>query len=147
MGAAQPSRVIPVLPETCSALTTEDIAAQVRALGKAFESYAEKAIENGLDGAFLQNEVTAEDLPDIFRQGPLTPPKIRTGVLVQRGYAIWGAELHFRCNRQCNRRFRNETAAIPASEASTSARRRRKIFCGDSDPRAKLTSKIKQPIN
>ena len=78
--------------------------------------------------------------PPTRRQGPLTPPKIRTGVLVQRGYAIWGAELHFRCNRQCNRRFRNETAAIPASEASTSARRRRKFFFGDSDPREKLTS-------
>ena len=55
-----------MLPETYSALTTVDIAAQVRALGKAFEGYAEKTIENGLDGAFLQNEVTAEDLPDIF---------------------------------------------------------------------------------
>ena len=73
--------------------------------------------------------------------GPPNSPKIRTGVLVERGYAIWGAELHFRCNRRCNRRFCSETATILASEASaasgastssSSARRRRKFFCGNS---------------
>ena len=59
--------VTPILPESYSKLTTEDVAAEVRALGKAFEGYAEKVVENGLDGAFLQNEVAAEDLPDVFK--------------------------------------------------------------------------------
>ena len=43
MGAAQPSRVTPLLPESYAALTNQDVAAQVSLLGKAFEGYAEKA--------------------------------------------------------------------------------------------------------
>ena len=67
MGAAHPSRVTPILPESYAALTTEEVAFQVRALGEAYEGYAERVVNDGLDGAFLQNEVTIEDLPDMFR--------------------------------------------------------------------------------
>ena len=56
MGAATSSSasgVTPILPESHAALTADDIATQVRALGKSYEKYAEKFIEDGLDGAFF----------------------------------------------------------------------------------------------
>ena len=67
MGAvsSSPSSVTPVLPANVSALTAQDVAAQVRALGKPYEGYADKVEENGLDGSFLE-ELTADDLPGIF---------------------------------------------------------------------------------
>ena len=68
MGAQSSTHsVVPLLPGNYSELSTEDVAAQIRDLGKAYEGYAHKAIENGFDGVFLQNEVTAEDLPDVFQ--------------------------------------------------------------------------------
>ena len=67
MGATHPSRVTPLLPESYAALTPQDVAAQIKDLGEAFEGYADKVVKDGLDGAFLQNEVTTEDLPDIFK--------------------------------------------------------------------------------
>ena len=68
MGAGQSTNAVtPLLPESYSELTTEGVAAQVRALGEVYNSYADNILRDGMDGHFLKNEVSEADLPDIFR--------------------------------------------------------------------------------
>ena len=63
MGATSSSARI--LPADVTAFSAAEVAAQVRALGKPYEGYADKIEENGLDGSFLE-ELTSDDLPGIF---------------------------------------------------------------------------------
>ena len=66
--SSSPASVTPVLESSASSsLSAQDVALQVRALGRPYEAIADNIEENGLDGPTLLNLVES-DLPDIFKE-------------------------------------------------------------------------------